>query len=258
MILAGVHGDELCGVSALQEIFNSLEIERGTVLYGFGNPRAIATGKRFVEKNLNRMFKPDADLTDEEKQSYDYDRAQYLKKYFDTAEALLDIHSNPWREEKTFVICEKNGFELAGSLPTDIVVSGFDAAEPGGTDYYMNRGGKIGICFEAGYLDDAFSRATAKVAIENFLEARGHTTRAILPRAQKKLNVFKKGLSRSDAFVLTRPFANFEALKEGELIGTDGAEEVRAPRACHILFARNGKFKGDEIFLLCDETKPEW
>ncbi len=55
IILAGVHGNEVCGVEALEEILPNLEIEKGTVLFGYGNPRAIELSQRFVDVNLNKI-----------------------------------------------------------------------------------------------------------------------------------------------------------------------------------------------------------
>src|SRR3989344_3574099 len=81
VILAGVHGNEKCGVLALRELLPKLSIEKGTVLIGFGNPRAIARNVRFTESNLNRMFKKDSLLSSEDKKSYEYRRAQFIKKY---------------------------------------------------------------------------------------------------------------------------------------------------------------------------------
>ena len=71
IILAGIHGDEKCGVEALRKILPNLEIERGRILFGYGNPRAIEAHQRFTEANLNRMFRSDDVLSKNEKRSYE-------------------------------------------------------------------------------------------------------------------------------------------------------------------------------------------
>src|SRR3989338_642868 len=108
VVLVGVHGDEVCGVRALGRVLPALAIEKGTVFFGYGNPRAIEKGVRYTEQNLNRMFKDDAALSLKEKMSYEYDRAQYLKKYLDQAGALLDVHASFTPASKPFLICEPN------------------------------------------------------------------------------------------------------------------------------------------------------
>ena len=77
VILVGVHGDEVCGVRAAESIFPTLSIDYGRAWLICGNPRAVRKNVRLTEANLNRMFKPG--LTKEERSSYEYHRAEYLK-----------------------------------------------------------------------------------------------------------------------------------------------------------------------------------
>lgn len=121
VVLVGVHGDERCGVEALEKILPRLEIERGTVLFGYGNPRAIEENKRFIEANLNRMFNSNEQLTTDNKQSYEYSRAQFLKKYLNQANALLDIHASSIPKSRAFVICEANAAEVVTFFPIDLM-----------------------------------------------------------------------------------------------------------------------------------------
>lgn len=250
MILAGVHGNETCGIEALKNILPNLIIERGIVLIGYGNPRAIETGKRYTEANLNRMFVATSSLSEKEKASYEYRRAQFLKPYLYKAEALLDIHASSIRNSRAFAICEKNGKDLVKHLPINLVVSGFDKVEPGSTDYFMNRNGKIGICLECGYLGNPKSTKIAEESVIAFLKTRGHLTGDTYPREQSCIRVFKKYFTQSNKFTLTKAFENFEALKKGQVIGIDGQEEIKAPKPCVILFAHNCNKTRSEAFLL--------
>src|SRR3989338_915503 len=108
IILAGIHGNETCGIEAVTKILPSLEIDRGRVLIGYGNPRAIEKNVRFTEANLNRMFKDDDLFSEDDKGSYEYKRAQFLKSYLDKADALLDVHASFTPNAKPFIICETN------------------------------------------------------------------------------------------------------------------------------------------------------
>src|SRR3989344_6869699 len=165
IILAGVHGNERCGVDALQTLLPTLKIDRGIVWFVYGNPRAIEKKIRYTETNLNRMFKPDNELSDADKNTYEYERAQLLKPYLDKADVLLDIHGTTIPESVAFAICEKNAEEIVKYLPVDLLVSGFDEVEPGATDSYMNTAGKIGICLECGYTEDENSIKIARDGI---------------------------------------------------------------------------------------------
>src|SRR5262245_27430188 len=108
IILAGIHGDEKCGVEAFNKIIPNLEIENGTVIFMYGNPNALRQNVRYTQTNLNRMFKDEADIKTEEKGSYEYNRAQLIKQSLDKTEVLLDIHSTSIVGSKSFAICEAN------------------------------------------------------------------------------------------------------------------------------------------------------
>lgn len=248
-ILIGVHGDERCGIEAIEKLLPSLKIERGRVFVGYGNPKAIERNVRFVEANLNRMFKPDESLTAGEKTSYEYARAQFLKKYLEQSDELLDIHASFTPESQPFIICENNAREIARYLPIDRVVSGFDAAEPGGTDYWMNKNGKIGICIECGYLGDSSSTKIAEASILAFLRARKHLDGELQIRKQENLKVESIYMTKTDGFHLAKNFSDFEKISADHIIGTDGQKEIRASEDGFILFARNRNQIGEEAFL---------
>jgi succinylglutamate desuccinylase len=248
IIVVGVHGNEACGVFALEELLPTLKINAGTVWFCLGNPLAFDREDRQVDVNLNRLFREE--LTEEEKNSYEFGRMQFLKQYLDRADALLDVHASFTPEAKPFVICEDNAFSVVSHFPVDLVVSGFDEHEPGGTDYYMNKLGKIGICVECGYFGDQQSTANAKKSILAFLQMRGHLPLEQEPREQSKIRIFKLYKTKTANFVLEKQFADFEPLGKGQLIGMDGSEEIRAEKDCQILFALSREERGKEAFLL--------
>lgn len=250
IILVGVHGNEICGVEALGEILPSLQIESGRVVFCYANPLAIIENKRFVEQNLNRMFKDATFLTDDDKKSYEFARAEFLKPYLLEASALLDVHASFTPESQPFVICEPNASGIVEYLPVGLVVSGFDLVEPGGTDYFMNANGKIGICLECGYLKDPLSVARAKEGIFSFLSARGHLSGTLTKKQQEYIRMYSLYYTKTDSFKLEKQFMDFEYIKRGQDIGYDGDEKIIAQKDSVILFARNREHIGDEAFLL--------
>lgn len=254
IILAGVHGDEICGIKAFEKILPTLQIKKGRVLFGYGNPRGIELGKRLTDTNLNRMFKDEDLLSEKEKSSYEYKRAQFLKKYFSEADALLDVHASNTENSRPFIICEANAKNIAEYLPVDLSVSGFDEIEPGGTDYYMNSIGKIGICIECGYIGDEQATRTAENGILAFLKARGHISNDIPPTKQSHIKVYNLYLTKTENFILSKQFTDFEPVSKGQLIGHDGDSEIRADRDGFILFARNRQQIGAEAFLLAEKS----
>jgi succinylglutamate desuccinylase len=251
MVIVGTHGNEMCGVQVLEELLPTLQIESGTVYFAYGNPRAIEENVRFVEKNLNRMYKPKNELTDEEKNSYEYNRAIYLQEYLNRSESVLDIHASTNPKSRPFIICEKNAECIYPSLPVDTVVYGFDENEPGGTDYYMNRIGKIGICVECGYLGDEASSVKARESILQFLSLHGHITYPrTTEKTPKRFQIHTLYLTKTNHFRLRKEFSDFQVVAQGEEIGVDGEEAVTCDRDSIILFPHNADKIGQEVFLL--------
>lgn len=80
IIMAGTHGNETCGIVAFKKILPNLTVESGKVIFVLGNPKAIKMNTRFSELNLNRAFLPAHKYSKKNKNSYEYIRAQKLKK----------------------------------------------------------------------------------------------------------------------------------------------------------------------------------
>ncbi len=255
LILVGVHGNEYCGVEAIKELLPNLQIDKGRVFIAIGNPKAVEQNTRFLESNLNRMFKEDNHLNTLEKKSYEYNRAQFLKSFMEKSEVLLDIHASSTPESRIFAICENNAKDIVQHLPVNLVVSGFDTVEPGGTDYYMNKIGKIGICVECGYLADKSSIKIAEKTILSFLGVQGHIKYPFPKNNQSKIHMNKIHLTKTNSFVLTKPFKDFEEIKKDDLLGIDGEEKIFAKNDSIILFARNRNKIGEEAFLLGEILK---
>lgn len=257
IILTGVHGNERCGLKAFNKILPNLKIKKGKVLFLYANPKALEKNKRFIEYDLNRLFIDTKILTAKQKKSYEFKRVQLLKKYCNQSDVLLDIHASSNPKSQPFVICEKNARDIAKYFPINLIVSGFDKVEPGGTDYYMNKIKKIGITLECGYLGDLKSVDVAKKGIISFLKARGHIINDLkINKKQSDIKMYKKYFSKSNNFILSKDFKDFEVLRKGQVIGKDGKKEIRSPKKSIILFAHNCKNIGQEAFLLGEKRSP--
>ncbi len=249
IVLVGVHGDEPCGIKALEKILPTLVVDKGKVIFIVGNPKAVKKQKRFIGSNLNRMFKPSFLLSKTDKKSYEYKRANLLKAYFKKADVLLDVHSSHTKGSEPFAICEANAKNICKLLPVKLVVSGFDAIQPGGTDYYMNKIGKVGICVECGYSHSFTAEKNAKTIIKTFLVARGHIKGKSSPQKQSQIYVNKLYITKNN-FKLTKKFKDFEKIYAGQTIGIDGKKEIKTETDSIILFARNRDSKNEEAFIL--------
>ena len=62
-------------------------------------------------------------------------------------------------------------------------------------------------------------------------------------------------ITKTDNFLLSKTFRDFQAIFKGEIIGTDGQEIVAAPKDSVILFPNDAKKVGSETFLLGENKK---
>ncbi len=251
VILAGIHGNETCGIKAFKKILQKIKIDRGTVIFDIGNPKAVKNNVRFNDFNLNRVFQNNKFLNKNELNSYEYKRSKELIKILNSADALLDIHSSLNPDSKKFIICQPKSNSIANKLPFLLKVKNIINFEKGSTDGYMHENNKIGICIECGQHLDPKAVTLAEKSILKFLIAMGHIKGKNINYKQKEVKIFSLYKNISTDFILHRKFKDFEKIKRGTQIGIDGNTIIRAPKDCSIIFAHNIKSKPEqECFLL--------
>jgi uncharacterized protein len=205
LVSAAVHGNEICGVAAIQRLIAALDggaltLRRGTLsCIPIVNPLAHALGQREGERNLNRNLRPPVVPQDFE------DRiARQLCRWLADHEVLLDLHSFQGRGQPFAMLGPRNnGGELepftheeaegrlAACVGTGRIVEGWlstyalglqrRAAKTGdgsrraslqqdphygvGTTEYMRSQGGYGITLECGQHDDPAAPEFAYQAI---------------------------------------------------------------------------------------------
>src|SRR5271170_6038741 len=94
LILGAVHGNEVCGAEAIRRVmeeldFGKLRLVRGQVEFvPVANPRAHEAGQRFIERNLNRFFRPTPDP-----KIYEAKLTNILSAMIDACDYFIDLHS---------------------------------------------------------------------------------------------------------------------------------------------------------------------
>lgn len=244
-IIAGTHGDEICGIKAFKKIIPDIQLKKGKVYFILGNLKAIKLNKRQYQSNLNRLYKDDLLIDEKTKLSYEYKRSREIMPYLDDSEALLDIHSAMNTNSTPFAICEKQFIKIAKTLPVKIIATGFSEMEPGGTDGYMFSKGKIGICVECG---DHISDLSNYKAIESIYAFLNYFDMVDIP-SQKTTHVYFIYKTKSN-FKPAKYFKDFEPIKKGSIIGYDGNKKITAKEDGFILFVVSRNKPNKEAFLL--------
>ena len=246
-VFAGIHGNEKAGVIALESMVKNFSIERGTVYFVFANPPAIEKNQRLVHKNLNRLFS--REVTGNE---YEYARAVELMDVLDTCDALLDLHSYNSETGDPFVIAEKNAQDFTSLLDVEIIAEGF--GDMGyGTDDYMCRNGRIGICLECG-TSNRFEEFVpfANTAVMQFLSFYGAISNETVAynRIQKRIRVKKLMYKQTNDFRFSRNFRDFEVLPTDEPYIVDGDITIFAEDGEMIMFPRPDVSVGEEVCII--------
>lgn len=231
-VLAGVHGNEKDGVNAINELVKDFSLDRGKVTFILANQEAMNKNVRFVEENLNRCFKEGL-VSD----SYEFKLAKELKSVLKDYDVCLDLHNSYNPHSEPFIICEKNAFSYINSIDAKKVVSGFDTYEPGGTDYYMNLIGKVGICVECGSIEED-GTLFAKKTITDFLITTNNLEGTVNSFDKEYFDLIECFVPKGP-FKLTKPFKDFEFVSKNYLIGVDDGVDVFAKDDSYVLFAKD-------------------
>jgi predicted deacylase len=261
LINALTHGNELCGMTAATHLLDTgLRPRIGTLTISFANVAAYQSfdrsqpfESRQLVHNLNRIWS-DAWLGGSE-DSPELRRARELRPVVAAADHILDIHSTSQPVQPFWVYPQwaRNGAAaLAIGRPSVHLVmpqglgSGTALVQHGrhGTPDFHGAA----MVVECG---QHFARASGELAIEvalDFIAHFGLIERATTARApQRRFELLKTWVIQHQDFHFARPVIGFETFAKGELIATDGAEEIRAPcDDCTILMPARRPIVGRE------------
>ena len=253
-IFAGVHGNERVGVLALQELIPKLKLTKGTLYLAFANVPAIEQNVRLVNKNLNRCLFAGNDGT-----TYEDQRARELMAVLDHCDALLDLHAFNDKEGEPFIICEDNSLEIATKLDPPLISTNWSEAEPGGTDTYMYKTNKVGICLECGPLSKAEEfKPLAIKSVYQFLKFYGLINSDVEYSTTLKriIKASEAVMRRSEDFKLDPNLKSFQKLRAGQVIGSQDGKEFVAKDGDYIIFPRPQAQIGAEAFIIGREASP--
>jgi succinylglutamate desuccinylase len=251
-IFAGVHGNELAGVYALQALLPDLKPTRGTLYLAFANPDAIRANVRMLNKNLNRCF-----MSDNDGNSPEDIRARELMNVLDKSDALLDLHMFYDNNGAPFVICEDNAIDIANKFDVAIISTNWATAEPGASDGYMFGKDKIGLCVECGPISKAKEYTSfATEIVYQFLQYFDMSPKKVAySNTSKRIVKADRSVHKSSTkFTLKSGYKNFEKLVAGEIVANDGSKTFVAGNNECIIFPHYGARVGEEAYIIGKET----
>ncbi|MBK7876901.1 MAG: succinylglutamate desuccinylase/aspartoacylase family protein [Planctomycetes bacterium] len=284
VVTAGVHGNEPAGIVACRRVLRELAARRPRLSGRFvalsGNRAALARDVRSIDHDLNRLWTREeiartrslAGTARNEEQRELADLAEVLEREFARAPGpvtLLDLHSTSGDGPPfTLLAHPRNGLDLARAIDVPALL-GLERILGSTLIDWAHRLGHRAIVLEGGQ-NAAESTAdhhesalwVALVACGLLAESEAPelaSHRARLARAAGALpRVLEIGhrheLQPGERFEMTPGWANFDAVKEGDLVARSGSHlehEVCAPMTATMIMPRYQGQGLDGYFLAC-------
>ena len=286
--LGGLHGNEPAGVVALRRLLETLRGGehpiRGELVALAGNRAALARGRRFLERDLNRAWTRRRIRALRRRTGaedwYAEDREQL--ELLEALEAIdreargpifvLDLHttsamSGPWASVEDTL--RNRAFALEFPVP---VVLGLEERLEGTLMEHASRAGWVSLLFESGQHDDPRSVARTEAAIWIALAAAGVLVDPgadVVRKSRRLLSAETEGLPTvleiryrhpvrpADAFRMHSGFVNLQPIREGQVLASDRRGEIRSPDSGRVLMPLYQE-QGEDGFFVVREFSPLW
>ena len=254
IVVGGVHGNEPAGIEAARTVLSrvSRDVVRGEVVAFVGNLRALHENKRYVARDLNRLWTPEQVATArglgpfaQNEHAELVELAQELELVIDRARGpvyAIDLHTTS-ADGVPFVVVGKTeahrAFASAFPLPG---IRGLEETLDGVLTRYLGELGCITLAVEGGQSESLATAANLEAVIAIALVASGVVrdvpglaeARARLAAARGDLPalievVSRRAITPDDGFRMEPGFANIQRTPCGTLLARDAKTEIRAP-----------------------------
>lgn len=278
IVVGGMHGNEPSGVQALQTLLEELEgfEDRfsGELVALAGNLRALEEGKRFIDYDLNRMWKMASDMRSLGKIPESYE-AKEMKELHELVSEIsekrtgplvfLDLHTTS-SESSPFLLCGDTlrNRDFIAPIPVPKIL-GLDEQLNGPFLSYVNAQGHISIVFEAGQHDSPESYKNHLALLRVMLVRAGCLQENVLCNHEINLNRLEAqcnrdlqhffevrhryGIRSAEDFKMKPGYFNFREVEEKELLAHYRDFPVFAPLAGRI-FMPLYQQQGDDGFFI--------
>ncbi len=284
----GMHGNEPAGIQALSILFKLLELEpesnpdfrfRGRIVGFKGNLRAIENGVRFLNRDLNRQWRPEvveyvlntpvSKLRHEELEILELHTAvmEEIQDYQPDEVIVLDLHTTTaYGGIFSIATDDPKSVNIAVELHAPVITGLLEGIQ-GTTLHYFNAE-NIGVetttvCFESGQHEETLSVNRAIAAIINCMRTIGCVrSEDVENRHDALLIEYARGLPKvselitthsiepEDHFRMVPDYKNFQKVKQGEILAFDRNGPIEAIEDGLILMPLYQKQGEDGFFLI--------
>jgi Succinylglutamate desuccinylase / Aspartoacylase family len=255
-VIGGVHGNEPAGVAAARRVLGRLRASgrevAGEIVALAGNQRALAAGRRYIERDLNRQWTEERIATaraagGDAEQLELVELAAELDRVRARARGpifVLDLHTTSADGIPFAVVGESEaGRAFAAAFPLPGIV-GLETQIDGVLTGYLGRLGCATLAVEGGQNQSAHALANLEAVVAIGVSAAGvmaaedvpglDQAQGLLRRARGDLPhlievVARHAVLPEHAFRMEPGFANIQRTRAGTLLARDGSGEIRAP-----------------------------
>lgn len=278
VFFAGIHGNEPAGLFALESVLGNVDINtvKGNIYAISGNLKALKEGKRYITKDLNRVWtendiesllQSNSIVSEHEEQRALFNILRDIIENNEGPFYFIDFHTT---SSKTIPFITINDAiinrKFSKKFPVPIVL-GIEEYLNGPLLSYINTLGYVSLGFESGQHD-------SKKAISNciaFINLVLKQTNSIinndvnihydeLKESAKHVTDFFEvsylhRIKNSDAFDILPSFKSFEKIKKGELIAKHNNKVIVAKHSGRIFMPLYQK-RGNEGFFIVRKIYP--
>ena len=282
IFFGGVHGNEVSGIFALYKTLNKLKennIEiKGSIYAISGNLKALKTGQRYVDNDLNRLWTFDRiyNNTSESLSAEEQEQGEILHLIEDIIYKnqppfyFIDIHSTSSKSIPFITINDALINRRFSELFPVPIVLGIEEYLDGPLLSYINQLGFVSLGIEVGQHDEEESIINAEAFINLALVyTRSVKTKDIvgfrvyfkLLKEHCKGNcsffevVHREEITAQDKFKMNDEFYSFEEIKKGQLLAHKNDRPVNAKEK-GLIFMPLYQKQGEEGFFIIQKINP--
>lgn len=285
IFLGGVHGNEPAGLYALYDVFNELKQKKVPVngsIYAFaGNLKALAEGERFLEEDLNRIWKKeDVDVIRKEKTSRP-ERQEQLDLWTRIEDLLntkkgpfffIDLHTTSSQSNPFLVFNDSiTNRSFAKNFPLPVIL-GIEEHLEGPMLSYINEIGHVAMGIEAGQHEAPNSVELMRAFIKLSLVASGNIDMEDLPDYEEAYQTlsrtspdqnkvfeikYRYGIQEGEQFKMNPGFKNFQPIHKDEVLAGNKDGEITS----HIkgrIFMPLYQAQGEDGYFLVKQVSGFW
>ena len=266
VFFGGIHGNEPAGIFALETVLSKLETKNvgGSIYAISGNLKALKVGKRYINKDLNRLWtQKDIDALLQSR-SLVSEHHEQLEIYNLIHEIILknkgpfyfiDLHTT---SSKTLPFITINDAiinrKFSEQFPVPIVL-GIEEYLQGPLLSYINTLGYVSLGFESGQHNSKNAISNCVAFINLVLKQTKVVPHLDFDKNYKTLKIAAQSIDKFfeiaylhrieniDSFDILPAFKSFERIKKGELIAKHNNKEITARYSGRIfmpLYQKNG------------------